>query len=78
MVIVILGTLAVAAIPRYVDLQDEARRASADGVFGAAQAAAAINFAANVAGAGAPVPAGISDGQGLADAMDGARRSVGA
>jgi hypothetical protein len=31
MVIVILGTLAVVAIPRYVDLQDEARRASADG-----------------------------------------------
>lgn len=50
MVIVILGALAVAAIPRYVDLQQEADTASAKGVAGSLAAAAAINYAACVAG----------------------------
>ena len=36
MVIVILGALAVTAIPRYVDLQTEADQASTDGVAGCA------------------------------------------
>jgi len=44
MVIVILGLLAVVAIPKYRDLRSEASRAAADGVFAAAQGAAAINF----------------------------------
>lgn len=44
MVIVILGILAVVAIPKYADLQNEAAEAAADGVYGAAQAATAINF----------------------------------
>ena len=51
MVIVILGALAVIALPRYIDLQTQAEVASADGVYGAAQAAAAINFAGNLLGA---------------------------
>jgi MSHA pilin protein MshA len=54
MVIVILGALAVIALPRYIDLQGQAEVASADGVFGAAQAATAINFAGNISGAISP------------------------
>jgi MSHA pilin protein MshA len=50
MVIVILGALAVIALPRYVDLSAQAELASAQGVLGAAQSAAAINFAAGLAG----------------------------
>ena len=66
MVIVILGALAVIALPRYIDLQTQAEVASADGVLGAAQAAAAINFAGNLLGAGG---AAISDGTTLLGAM---------
>jgi MSHA pilin protein MshA len=47
MVIVILGILAAVAIPKYVDLSAQAATAQANGVFGAAQSAAAINFANN-------------------------------
>lgn len=73
MVIVILGILAVVAIPKYVDIQNEAAVASAEGVFGAAQGASAINFAAGLVGGVAKQPAGgpITTGQLLFDAMDG-------
>jgi MSHA pilin protein MshA len=50
MVIVILGILAVVAIPKYADIQTEAAMAAAEGVYGAAQGAAAINFAASLVG----------------------------
>lgn len=50
MVIVVLGALAVSAIPRYVDLQDEADTAATDGIAGALAAGSAINYAACVAG----------------------------
>lgn len=50
MVIVVLAALAVSAIPRYVDLQQEADQASVDGVGGALAAGSAINYAACVAG----------------------------
>ncbi|MDZ7829337.1 MAG: prepilin-type N-terminal cleavage/methylation domain-containing protein [Halofilum sp. (in: g-proteobacteria)] len=33
-VIVILGALAVVALPRYIDLQDDAEQAAAEGVAG--------------------------------------------
>lgn len=46
MVIVILGILAAVAIPRFVDLGADARRAATDGVAGAASSAMAINYAA--------------------------------
>lgn len=68
MVIVILGALAVIALPRYIDLQGQAEVASADGVFGAAQAATAINFAGNISGAIDP-PVLITDGADLLGAM---------
>lgn len=45
MVIVILGLLAAVAIPRYQDLRTEAAVAAAQGVYGGANAACAINFA---------------------------------
>ena len=67
MVIVILGALAVVALPQYVDLQSQADAAAADGVLGAAEAAAAINFAAGVAGvAAANKPAAVDSGGGNA------------
>lgn len=47
MVIVILGILAAVAIPKYIDLSAQAATAQANGVYGAAQSAAAINFANN-------------------------------
>lgn len=50
MVIVILGILAATALPRYVDLSTQAAEASADGAYGAARAATAINHSAKVAG----------------------------
>ncbi len=68
MVIVILGILAVVAIPKYQDIQQEAGVAAAEGVYGAAQGAAAVNFAANLVGKGLPV---IGDGATLLAALDG-------
>lgn len=49
-VIVILGALAVIALPRYIDLQDEAERAATEGVAGSLAAASAVNLAASLAG----------------------------
>ncbi len=51
-VIVILGILAAVAVPRFVDLQDEANTAALDGVAGAISSASAINYAAAVAASG--------------------------
>ena len=48
-VIVILGALAVVALPRFIDLQDEAEQAAAEGVAGAVSAAFATNFAGSLA-----------------------------
>ncbi|MBU0675393.1 MAG: prepilin-type N-terminal cleavage/methylation domain-containing protein [Proteobacteria bacterium] len=48
MVIVILGLLAAVAVPKYQDLKTEAAQASAEGVYGGANAATAINFAARL------------------------------
>ena len=46
-VIVILGILAAVAVPRFVDLSDEAEQAAVEGVAGAMASAMAINFAAD-------------------------------
>ena len=48
-VIVILGILAVTAIPKFVDLSGDARQAATDGVAGALGSAASINYATAVA-----------------------------
>lgn len=49
MVIVILGILAATAIPKFVNLQDEAAQAGVDGVAGALSSASAINYASELA-----------------------------
>ena len=69
-VIVILGILAAVAIPRYVDMQSQAAIASAKGVFGAAQSAAAITFANNRM-LNSPAGSYITSGALLISAMDG-------
>jgi MSHA pilin protein MshA len=51
MVIVILGILSATALPKFVNLTGEAHQATADAVLGAAKSAAAMNFAAVLAGA---------------------------
>jgi MSHA pilin protein MshA len=50
MVIVVLGALAVTALPRYVDLEAQAQQGSTTGVAGALASASAINFASCKAG----------------------------
>ena len=49
MVIVILGVLAVTAIPKFIDLKTDAQAAAAEGVAGALTSASAINYAARSA-----------------------------
>ena len=49
MVIVVLGVLAVVAIPKFVDLRTDARTAALAGVAGALSSAAAINYASRSA-----------------------------
>ena len=45
MVIVILGILAATAVPKFVNLQDDASQAAVDGIAGALGSASAINYA---------------------------------
>jgi MSHA pilin protein MshA len=49
-VIVILGILAAVALPKFIDLRQEAGNAAAAGVAGAVSSATAINFSARLAG----------------------------
>src|SRR5688572_5708913 len=48
-VITILGILAAVALPRFFDIQNDARRASSQGVAGAVASGAAINYGARLA-----------------------------
>ncbi|MCP1728088.1 MSHA pilin protein MshA [Natronospira proteinivora] len=49
-VLVILGILAAVAVPRFIDLSEEASQAAVEGVAGSLSSAAAINYAASRAG----------------------------
>jgi MSHA pilin protein MshA len=49
-VIVILGILAVTAVPQFLDLRTEARTAAVDGVGAALTSAAALNYASGMIG----------------------------
>ena len=49
-VIVILGILAAVALPRFVDLSDDAGLAAAQGVAASVSSASSINYAARKAG----------------------------
>lgn len=53
-VIVILGILSAVALPKFIDLSDEASAASMKGVTGSLAAAAALHYGACKAKAGAP------------------------
>jgi MSHA pilin protein MshA len=53
-VITILGILAAVALPRFFDVQNEARRASAAGVAGAAASGAVVNYSGRLATGIAP------------------------
>ena len=55
MVIVLLGILAAVAIPKYVDLANEAKQAAEDGVVAAIRAALAIYYAEDLARGGSGV-----------------------
>jgi MSHA pilin protein MshA len=48
MVIVILGVLAAVALPKFVDLSADAKKAAIDGAAGALSSASSINYAAYV------------------------------
>jgi len=71
MVIVILGILAATALPKFADLSTEAEIAAAEGVFGAANSATAINYSAGLVGATQPAGGVIDDGVSLGAALDG-------
>lgn len=49
-VIVILGILAAVALPKFVDLKDDARQAATRGVAGAIASGSTTNYAAKLAG----------------------------
>ncbi len=68
MVMVILGILSAIAIPKYIDLQFEARAATANGVLGAAASSCAINYAAGQTKQNPPEP--ITNCTLLANSMD--------
>lgn len=62
-VITILGILAAVAIPRFFDLQTEARTAAVQGVAGGVASGAALNYGAYLAKGGtptSPLPTGVS------------------
>lgn len=48
-VIVILGVLAAAAVPRFVNLSDSAKQAAVEGIAGALASASSLNHAQNIA-----------------------------
>jgi MSHA pilin protein MshA len=50
MVIVILGVLAVTALPKYIDMKKDAQQAALNAMAGSLSAASAINYAAKKAG----------------------------
>ncbi len=51
-VIVILGILAATALPKFIDLQDDAGAAAASGVAGALASASAINYSKKIVSTG--------------------------
>jgi MSHA pilin protein MshA len=64
-VIVILGILAVTALPKFIDLSGDARAAATQGVAGALGSSSAVNYAGSLAhGAvvGTPIASAVSTG----------------
>src|SRR5688572_11385233 len=69
MVIVILGLLAVTAIPTFVDLSGDAQQAATDGVAGALGSASVINYGSRSANAANGIA--VDDCADLAGALTG-------
>ncbi len=59
-IIVILGILSVVAIPKYVDMQEEAREASIRGALGNMRSAISIQYAKNALDGSAIFPAALN------------------
>lgn len=59
-IIVILGILSVVAIPKYVDMQEEAREASIRGALGNMRSAISIQYAKNALNGSATFPAALT------------------
>ena len=59
MVIVILGILAAAALPKYIDLSTQAKGSAMKGALGAIRSAIAITYASNAANGSATFPSTI-------------------
>ncbi len=57
-VIVILGILAVTALPKFIDLRGDAQKAADAGVAGALSSASAINYGARSANVANGIPVG--------------------
>lgn len=74
-VIVILGILAATALPKFVNLSDEASQAAVDGVAGAISSAANINYAARQVGKGTKVET-CGEAFALVDGVDTTKYSV--
>lgn len=51
-VIVILGILAAVAVPKFIDMRDEANAAALDGVIGGMSSAMSLNYAAYIVSSG--------------------------
>jgi MSHA pilin protein MshA len=77
-VIVILGILAVTALPRFVDLSGEARDAATEGVAGALGSGSSINYAAALAkgAANGATLSAISATAGVVDTSAGCTNTV--
>jgi MSHA pilin protein MshA len=75
-VIVILGILAATALPKFVDLSDAAKQASAQGVAGALGSASALNHASTIAKkagltAADPIPVTVANCTAVGGLLDG-------
>lgn len=64
-VIVILGILAATALPKFIDLQGDAQKATAQGVAGAMGSAMAVNYAARKANSGKGIAVSNCDTAGV-------------
>lgn len=69
MVIVILGVLAAVALPKFVNVDDDAKQAAVNGVAGSLSSASAINYASRKANANKGVP--ITNCTSVASALQG-------
>lgn len=52
MVIVILGVLSAVALPKFINVDDDAKQAAVDGIAGSLSSASAINYASRKANSG--------------------------